>query len=459
MAVIFTKSLAEYLAIEESELGFGIKKYKGYLTIFIYDTAKGGAGYASQFNMYTEQILKQAFEVLDNCSCQTACTKCLIDRSTQWHIEDLDRHLAIDWLKASIDNQLPIELISEKIKVTSIFGNLNDEIKSLNYHYGINEINIHINNKISEWEIDQLDWLENLKRDRININLIVEGDITYANNQEKLSAYLLSHNYNLKIGTNIQILNYPIKLTIVKKNGDRVAYISKSDYASLDSVWENDAKKKCYKVEEVKSTKYVDYSLPKFDASNLYESRVNAIPSRSQSNDLAKLMIENLNNSNDLLSKIKNKTFRVSYIDKYNQSEFSMRLLLQFLNQLQAICSLEIEELAVNLTKEAFKSRDYPRSIIDNYKDFEDYKYDLEQLSNAYGFGVTLVDVSRLPHYRYFEFKSDEISFTIRIDAGIAHGFRPYKFLKSEEMKFENQIFEIIKYVHHDIIYNISLED
>ena len=52
------------------------KKYKGYLTIFIYDTAKGGAGYASQFNIHTEEILAQALKILENCSCQIACTKC-----------------------------------------------------------------------------------------------------------------------------------------------------------------------------------------------------------------------------------------------------------------------------------------------------------------------------------------------------------------------------------------------
>src|SRR5690606_2947374 len=48
LGVIFTKTLASYLAINENELGFGVKRYKDYRTIFIYDAAKGGAGYASQ---------------------------------------------------------------------------------------------------------------------------------------------------------------------------------------------------------------------------------------------------------------------------------------------------------------------------------------------------------------------------------------------------------------------------
>src|SRR5690606_29683512 len=63
LGVIFSKSLAEYLAIEESEVGFGIKQYSKYQTIFIYDTAKGGAGYASQFGLYIKEILEKSYTV------------------------------------------------------------------------------------------------------------------------------------------------------------------------------------------------------------------------------------------------------------------------------------------------------------------------------------------------------------------------------------------------------------
>jgi hypothetical protein len=390
LGVIFTKSLAEHLAIEESELDFGIKKYKGYQTIFIYDTAKGGAGYASQFNIYTKEILEQALVVLDNCKCQMACTKCLIDRSTQWHMEDLDRHLAIEWLKSTKENQLPADLRSEKIKITSFFGSLNDEIKRLNYHYGIEELNIHINNRISEWEIETIDWLENLKRDRIRINLIVEGIISYTNNQEKLSTYLLSHNYNLKQGDNKKILDYSIHLSLVLENGAKLNYISKANYPSLDAVWSNGIEEKFYKVQDVDICTYNELSMPNLASSNLYESRISAVPGGScQSNELAKLMTAKLNNA----------------------------------------------------------------------EEFDDYEYDLKELSNAFDFGVELVEESKLPHYRYFEFKGGEISFSIRIDGGIAHGFKPVEYLTSEEMKFENEIFEIKKDVYHDIIYNISLEN
>jgi hypothetical protein len=50
------------------------------------------------------------------------------------------------------------------------------------------------------------------------------------------------------------------------------------------------------------------------------------------------------------------------------------------------------------------------------------------------------------------------LSFSIRIDGGIAHGLKPVERLESEDMRYKNQIFEIRKDVYHDIIYNFSFE-
>ena len=458
--VIFTKSLAELLAIEEAELGFGIKKYNGYLTIFIYDTAKGGAGYASQFRLYTEKILVQALEVLDNCECKsTGCTRCVIDRNTQWHIEDLDRHLAIDWLKTALDNQLPDILKSKTVNASPVFGSLVDEIKRYNYHFGIKEINIHTNNAISDWETDNIEWLENLKRDRININLVVEGDVKYANNQEKLSLLLLSHKYNLKSGNEDSILEFPLHLTLVLENNKNIGFVSNAKYVNLEEKWSKDVQEKFFKIEDLRIVHHEAFPAPNLSTTNLYESRIQSIPRYSKSNELAKLVTANLSNAEDLILKIKDKTFAVSYYDKYNQSEFSMRLMLQFINELKKLLSITISELNVHIEKVAFKSPNYPEYIIHNYKEYEDYTYDLNELSKVFSFKINIKDENRLPHYRFFQFTTDDISFSIRIDGGIAHGFKPIERLTSNEMKLEDQIFEIRKDVLHDIIYNISIDD
>lgn len=459
LGVILTKSLAEFLAIEEAELGFGVKKYKGYSTVFIYDTAKGGAGYASQFRLYTEDILKSALDVLEKCECKsTGCTRCLIDRTTQWHIEDLDRISVIDWLKFAVNNQLPSDLAADTLKINPIFGTLLDEIKRYNYHFGIKEINIHINNTVSNWESDTIYWLEDLKRDRIKINLIVEGNLVFTNNQEKLSAHLLSHKFNLKQGAAEAYLNYPIHLTLELENNKTIGYVSNQNYGNLDNQWSKNENEKFYKVNDVQFTIYPSLTMPTFDSNNLFESRIQSIPIKSKSTDVAKIMIENLANSQDLVTKIKDKSFTVSYYDKYNQSEFSMRLMLQFIEQLSKFCCITISEFNVHLEKANFKSYNHPEFIIHNYKEYADYVYDLKEVSKNFTFTVHAIEEYRLPHYRYFEFISTDLSFTIRVDGGIAHGFKPVERLLSNEMNFDNQVFDIRKDVNYDIIFNINYE-
>jgi DEAD/DEAH box helicase domain-containing protein len=198
--------------------------------------------------------------------------------------------------------------------------------------------------------------------------------------------------------------------------------------------------------------------LPNFNTSSLYEARLQSISSGSQSNDLAKIVLAKLSNGDDFISKIQNKNFTVSYYDKFNQSELSMRLMLQFINQLKDLCSISISELNVHLEKAGFKSYSFPEFIIHNYKVYEDYVHDLNELSQNFSFKINGKAEFRLPHYRIFEFKSEDVSFTIRIDGGIAHGIKPTERLLSEKMTFNNQIFEIRKDVSHDIIYNISID-
>jgi hypothetical protein len=44
------------------------------------------------------------------------------------------------------------------------------------------------------------------------------------------------------------------------------------------------------------------------------------------------------------------------------------------------------------------------------------------------------------------------------VDGGIAHGFKPVERLLSNEMNFDNQVFDIRKDVNYDIIFNINYE-
>ncbi|MBD0824422.1 DEAD/DEAH box helicase [Aestuariibaculum marinum] len=459
LGVIFTKTLSNYLAIDENELGFGIKRYKDYRTIFIYDSAKGGAGYASQFSMYTEEILEEAYAVLKNCDCQVACTKCLVDRTTQWHIENLDRELAGNWLEAALNSSVPRELKDADVKVDGIFGSLKDEIFRMDYHFGIKQLVLHVNNRIADWNLDDLGWLENIKRNISDISVVVEGNLNYTSNQEKLSAHLLSHMYHLKQGNRQEFESYAVHMSVMLNNGKILDYISKADHSDLDADWSANVEDSFYKVEHSNRKEYPVLKLPDLAGIKLFESKIGAVPKGCMSNSLVEVMLQNLSDASDLLSKIKNQTYTVSYFDKYNQSEFSLRLLLQFVQSFQKSAEIKVSELDVYLERGAFENNRHPNYIIHNYASIDDYKYDLDEISKHIDFKVDALVQERLPHYRYLEFKSAEITFQVRIDGGIAHGFKPVDFLRSQDMPYDNIPLEIKKDVVHDIIYNISIEN
>lgn len=457
LGVVLTKALAERLAIEESELGFGVKKYTKYYTIFIYDSAKGGAGYSSQFSIHADEIIKLAFQNLRSCNCETACTKCLIDRTTQWHLENLDRHTAINWLNLALQKQLPKELENSKYKFTSIFGSLQDEIRKYQYHQGLKSINIHINAKLDQWELDNKSWLSALQRNNVEVNLIVEGNIESLNTQDNLSLHILANNCFIKKGKSTSIDNIPLHLSFKLKDNSNISFVCQSKYQALDSNVFNNSKVKYYKTVLEEEIDYDLYELAEFDKNNLFEVRLSNFPRNTKSNQLADLMVSRLNNPIELQKNVEGRTFNVSYYDNFNQSEFSLHLMLGFLDRLKDLWSFNIENFQVHQNPNKYNGMRPPTYMLNNYYSLDDYESDFSRIINSLEFAGSIVRENNLPHYRFFEFWDDKGSFNIRIDGGIAHGIRPAEYILSGVNGFKP--FVITKYVDHDIIFNINLKN
>lgn len=462
LGVIFTKTLAEYLAIQESELGFGIKKYKGYRTIFIYDTARGGAGYASLFSTYIREILSTSLKILTNCNCQNVCTKCLIDRYTQWHIEDLDSDLAVTWLKQIKEYELPKDLSEINNNVLAVYGALEHELSRLDYLHGIRSIDLNVNSDLNEWNIEEINWLDKFNKENVDISIAIEGNVSTDNTEDKLTLYYLSaKGFSLKIGEKEKLLSYQKQLSVTINSGEVYSYFAQGETEGLNENWGNSILRKYYRIDGLSLSPLELFQLPNFDSisSILYESRIQGFSNRLKSNGIASLMLVNLQNQEALLTQIKNRSFKVVYTDKYNRTQFSLRLMLQFIDSLRDLMDIDISSLSVLLNERDFSPlNSYPVLITDNYKEIEDYEYDLKVIGEKMSFDVALEKATHnLPHYRVFEFISDDIKFNIRIDGGIAHGFGLVN--RKIDLSMDNVIFDITKYVHHDIIYNLRIVD
>lgn len=108
IAIALRRAIAEYLGIEEEEIGIAVDKERsktsGDLIVQLYDQNMGG--YTSGLERVIPELLRRAEQVL-HCphNCKTVCSTCLLTFDTRYRIKDLDRHDALailnqDFLKA-----------------------------------------------------------------------------------------------------------------------------------------------------------------------------------------------------------------------------------------------------------------------------------------------------------------------------------------------------------------------
>lgn len=456
LGVIITKSLAEFIGIQDGELGFGVKQYKGYQTIFIYDTAKGGAGYSSQLTVHLEDILKKSLEILSKCDCNNACTKCLIDRKSQWHIDDLDKYIAIEWLRYALANQLPEDL--NQPNASSVLYSIKSEIDGLHYRQGINTLNIFTTHTVANWDVENLDWIEELKRKGIRINVAVVQNIECSSTADILSLHKLSSRVGIKQVIDMKAESYKIHFVVEMLNKQKYGFVSKLDRPNLNAKIMEMPDVSYYRIDTVAELQTKNCLIPEIRF-ELFESRISSIASDSKSSELAKFVWDNLSNKTELARKVAGKNFSVSYFDKYNQSEFSIRILLHFIHSIKDLLNFEVDKLTIHLAEKDFLNNyKAPQYIVHNLRAVADYESLLHEITDNGSLKPNVVLTDRLPHYRYFKFEAKEIVFNLRIDGGIAHGLKPLDFLRPGGLEMDNVNFKIKKDVPHDLIYTFNIE-
>jgi len=111
--------------------GQGVNQDEIYLELYLFDTASGGAGFSSLINEYFEEVLDAAIEILDNCSCDSSCHKCLRNYSNKFYHSSLNRRWGSALLTFVQDGSIPdLEVdysnkLIEKIIIPAIESNTN----------------------------------------------------------------------------------------------------------------------------------------------------------------------------------------------------------------------------------------------------------------------------------------------------------------------------------------------
>ena len=106
LVIALRETLARELGIESSELGWRTvvnadDRGGACRSLLLYDTAAGGAGFASNAAILTADLLARAADLL-RCDCVAACHACLLSRDSQHHAHLLDRRAALAFLEGQV---------------------------------------------------------------------------------------------------------------------------------------------------------------------------------------------------------------------------------------------------------------------------------------------------------------------------------------------------------------------
>lgn len=454
---VFVKELASYLAIEHGELDFGIKRYDTYSTIFIFDTTKGGAGYANQFFLHADEIFKQSKIKLE-CNCKNACTKCLIDRKTQWHINLLDRNIALDWLNSISDFTISDDIIKDYPDAKRMLGSIKQELIKLNYVSKIKEVWLVVNPNVQNWDLDSILFLENLKSKTV-VNIVLENDPIITNSQDLMTIIQLAAWSKLWIQKSVVNKELTTISFVQLQDGTNHKYfVNDSVDLDLNKNWGESGNGELYKVNceitPILQPLEIDRLL---NTSNVFETEINT-NSIINSVNIADELLNILKDKVDLGTIMKDKKFNVSYSDRYLKTPFGCLLMLQFISRLQTKFCFEIENFT--FFGQSFDNERAPKMLTNGFKDNtsrDSYIKLFGHELDAYSVNTT---TNSIPHYRFFEFSNDEIKIIIRPDAGIEHGWiLKNKYIEVDEINSLGAHFEILKMNNHPILFTVSIEN
>jgi len=113
LAVSLRHAAASELGVNDDELGYSVSHVEiaGGRTwsILLYDTADGGAGYASSIGQHITKVANKMYKGLDCVGeCDKACHQCLLTFDTQHQSSLLNRHSAREWLTEAFPKMLEL---------------------------------------------------------------------------------------------------------------------------------------------------------------------------------------------------------------------------------------------------------------------------------------------------------------------------------------------------------------
>lgn len=447
LGVVLSRELTHHLGVNEDEVDFGYNPVTG--SVFLYDTAVGGAGYSTLLLDYREEVLQSALASLKACNCQKACTQCLIDRRSQWYIADLDRKKLIEWLEMEEDSRTAPQEVTEALgkDVTTVTTNLTALLTPLSSSTKLEEMRIYLDDDYEKWSNELEGHLKLLLLPRLKdkTTFVVPKEIDINSYPFDVQSLLnqLTMQYDFAVCSQPSHGDYKPLLALRYEKEWRTFYGAEIQ-RSFGSAWgegqlyekKNDTlgELKPVKREELlqklktKDTLGFDVRLK---ADCMLSELFQLLQKSEDSNEK-----EHKEDWNQIQQAIEGKEISVSYTDRYLMTPLGCMLLVRFLQCLKDEWGCRIKGVKVDLSQKiSRKDDDY--AVNEPFENFEDRDNFLaEALTQCCG--VENADIQSdqyIAHERDLKISTGTHSLCLRPDAGISQGWTPNRYDKDGQMQ------------------------
>lgn len=422
MGVILSQTYAKLIGINTSEIGYGLKNYSDYSTLYLFDTARGGAGYSSQLQHYILKVFDAAKNTL-NCNCVKACTKCLINRESQWYFESLDRKLALNWLEWEFENRIvipeSIKMYSSQAQKVSIDFPTEFKAQLERSKNAISSIFIFIDGSDLSSPIESWNLYSTVKRLSCDVNFLIFNASPTKDYETMIQLSSLGSLFQTTVVGNI----FPLAI-INFADSSSIRYFSELSNNIMGNSWSASRPVYCdNKPYELKKSK-LEPQAPDY-------IRIAYIKSaNSESFNIFNLLMSELGEFAIRITKaFMNSKVSVTYSDKYVNSKLSSIILLQFILQMKRTLNLDIEEIKFsfdNLESKYGTNDKVCYRVHENWNSNKDRKNFIKSASHDLGIDEDILelDEKNRNHYRMLEIKSGSHILIIQPDGGIAYGWQ-----------------------------------
>ena len=482
------RALTNYIGVNEDEVDFGYNAASH--SIFLYDTAVGGAGYAPLFISYREEILKKALTSVTQCDCEKACTRCLIDRRSQWFQQDLDRNKLVEWLEMEQDARTAPEEVKEALgkETHCMTTTLDITLASVSIQNDLKKIRVYLDDNVSAWQPDSLRNLQtilNMQRKGVKVELALPRniDIQTLELSEQLTLFTLLNQHNQH---NQQVV-VVVEDSINKADNSGTCYrpLMSLVYPSekCSTYWGKNLNRD-YSEHWGEGVSYftVEDSLPESSAINqqslfkalvandrsiMFDSRINKDCYLSKIFPTLRECGGKENQWVSIIENLQGKELADTYTDRYLVTPLGCMLFVHLLKGLQVATDCTFSSIEITMSNRLSASNAANYAVCTSFTNYDTRDDFLRKaISQLLRIEAKVTSGGYIAHERELKLTNSSVgTLLLRPDAGVGHGWVPNRYDEYGDTQEELKDFEFEEswkedfYLHkmpNDILYTIG---